>query len=123
MASADDSCQSLGSDPHIGSLGTRGHRLTALQQGVTAQSCHYQHDQPPSVATNTALMVCIRFSAWSNMIEAGLSNTSSVTSMAVRPNFCSISLPMTVSVLWNAGRQCMKRTRGFPVLAISSVLT
>ena len=40
-----------------------------------------------SVAAMTALMVCIRFSASSKTMEAGLSKTSSVTSMAVRPNF------------------------------------
>ena len=33
----------------------------------------------------TALMVCIRFSAWSKTIEAGDSKTSSVTSSASRP--------------------------------------
>ena len=40
---------------------------------------------PPIVATSTALIVCIRFSAWSNTIEAGDSNTSSVTSSSASP--------------------------------------
>ena len=40
-----------------------------------------------SVAAMTALMVCMRFSASSNTMDWGLSNTSSVTSMAVRPYF------------------------------------
>jgi len=35
----------------------------------------------------TALMVCSRFSAWSNTMEAGDSKTSSVTSRASRPCF------------------------------------
>ena len=39
-----------------------------------------------------------------------LSNTSSVTSISEMPNFSSISLPTLVSVLWNAGRQCMNLT-------------
>ena len=39
------------------------------------------------VAAITALMVCIRFSASSNTMEAGDSNTSSVTSMQSMPNF------------------------------------
>ena len=43
--------------------------------------------QSPSVATSSALIVCIRFSASSNTSEAGDSNTSSVTSSASIPNF------------------------------------
>ena len=39
------------------------------------------------VAAMTALMVCRRFSASSKTIDCSLSKTSSVTSMAVRPNF------------------------------------
>ena len=53
----------------------------------------------------TALIVCIRFSASSNTIEAGDSNTSSVTSSASRPYFSLRSLPTLVSGLWNAGRR------------------
>src|SRR5439155_1203274 len=41
--------------------------------------------QAPSVATMTALIVCMRFSAWSNTIEYGDAKTSSVTSSASRP--------------------------------------
>lgn len=41
--------------------------------------------QSPSAATITALIVCIRFSAWSNTMLAGLSNTSSVTSTPFKP--------------------------------------
>ena len=37
----------------------------------------------PRVATRTALIVCRRFSAWSNTMLAGDSNTSLVTSMPV----------------------------------------
>ena len=43
-------------------------------------------DRSPSVATITALMVCMRFSAWSKTIECSDSKTSSVTSSASRPN-------------------------------------
>ena len=38
-----------------------------------------------SVAAMTALMVCIRFSASSKTMDREPSNTSSVTSMAVKP--------------------------------------
>ena len=38
-----------------------------------------------SVAAMTALIVCMRFSASSNTMLCGPSNTSSVTSMASRP--------------------------------------
>ena len=41
--------------------------------------------QSPNAATITALIVCIRFSAWSNTMPAGLSNTSSVTSTPFKP--------------------------------------
>ena len=41
--------------------------------------------QSVSVAAMTALMVCMRFSASSKTMDWGPSNTSSVTSMAVRP--------------------------------------
>ena len=43
--------------------------------------------QLPRVATMTALIVCIRFSASSKTSEAGDSKTSSVTSSASIPNF------------------------------------
>src|SRR5690606_18591322 len=112
MTGTVDRGQHLCRNQHRGALGARRQGFAPCQQGVTAQGCNNQHGQPPRVATSTALMVCMRFSAWSKTIEAGLANTSSVTSMAQMPNFCSISRPVEVSVLWKAGRQCMKRTRG-----------
>ena len=45
------------------------------------------------VATSTALMVCMRFSAWSNTMEAGPSKTLSVTSMQSMPNVSGHLLP------------------------------
>ena len=60
-------------------------RLAAFQERVAAQRGDHLHDRLPRVATMTALIVCIRFSAWSNTTEAGDSKTSSVTSSAVRP--------------------------------------
>ena len=39
------------------------------------------------------------------------------------PNLRSISLPTSVSALWNAGRQCMNFTSGLPVAAIAAALT
>ena len=44
----------------------------------------------------TALMVCMRFSASSKTMDCSDSNTSSVTSMALRPNFSPISRPTWV---------------------------
>ena len=41
----------------------------------------------PAVATITALMVCIRFSASSNTLEQGARKTSSVTSCSATPYF------------------------------------
>ena len=71
----------------------------------------------------TALIVCSRFSASSKTSDAGDSKTSSVTSSESIPNFSKISLPTCVSVLWNAGRQCMNFTSGFPLAFIVSALT
>jgi hypothetical protein len=73
-----------------------------LQQGVAAQCRNdsqgrllsparlparrrYQGPVAGIVAIMSALMVCIRFSAWSNTTEAGDSKTSSVTSSASSP--------------------------------------
>ena len=58
-----------------------------------------------SVASMTALIVCMRFSASSNTTDCGPENTSSDTSMLSRSNFAPISLPMVVFRSWNAGRQ------------------
>jgi hypothetical protein len=61
------------------------------------------------VATITALMVWRRFSAWSKTMLAGDSKTASVTSSPSGMLVWSImSLPITVLVSWNPGRQCMK---------------
>ena len=71
----------------------------------------------------TALMVCNRFSAWSNTIECSDSKTSSVTSRPSMPNSWKMSSPIFVSRLWNAGRQCMNFTVGLPVRATASLFT
>ena len=71
-----------------------------------------------------ALIVCSRFSAWSKAMLAGEENTSSVTSSPpVMPVASATSRPTFVRVSWNAGRQCMNLTRGFPVLAMAFALT
>lgn len=49
-----------------------------------------------SVAAMTAFIVCIRFSASAKTRDCALSNTSSVTSIELRPNFSPISLPIVV---------------------------
>ena len=61
-------------DPDVLALLLGGHRLAAPEQGVAAQGdddAHRCGPQSPIVATRTALIVCIRFSAWSNTIDAG----------------------------------------------------
>ena len=57
-------------------------------------------DQSPRVATMTALMVCMRFSASSKTMLLLPSKTSSVTSTPSRPNFSYTSRPTPVSRLW-----------------------
>src|SRR4051794_24252219 len=99
-----------------------GQRLPAPQQRVASEGDDDAHAQLPSVATMTALIVCMRFSASSKTIDASDSKTSSVTSSAVRPNFSCSCLPTCVSALWKAGRQCMNFTSGLPVAAIVCAL-
>ena len=75
------------------------------------------------MASITALIVCMRLSAWSNTIEAGDSKTSSVTSKAVSLRRSYSRRAVSVSRLCRAGRQCMNFTAGFPVAAITSRFT
>ena len=78
----------------------------------------------PMVATRMALMVCRRFSAWSNTMLAGDPKTSRVTSNPEVIPVCSIiSRPTVVFGSWNAGRQCMNLTLGLSEAAISVALT
>ncbi len=55
--------QSQRRNPNIRSLRVIGHRLATFQQGIAAKGNYDPQDQAPNVATSTALMVCIRFSA------------------------------------------------------------
>jgi hypothetical protein len=52
---------------------------------ITIRDIHPQ--QPPKVATSTALMVCMRFSAWSKTTKYGDSKTSPATSKLFIPVF------------------------------------
>ena len=83
-----------------GGGGMRASRPTAAR-AVAAIRSRPPHvaQTPPSVAAMTALIVCIRLPASANTSDCGPSNTSSVTSMASRPNFSPISLP--TAVLWS----------------------
>ena len=73
------------------------------------------------VATRTALMECIRFSASSKTTLWGPRKTSSVTSRMSTPLSCH-SLASFVSKSWKEGRQCIYSTSGFSVaLRVSSV--
>ena len=69
-------------DPRRRGVGVRSERNVRRAD----QRDHDSHHSAPSVATRTALIVCIRFSAWSKTIEYGDSKTSSVTSSASSPN-------------------------------------
>ena len=70
----------------------------------------------------TALMVCIRFSASSNTMEAGDSKTSSVTSMQSMPNFSKMERPIEVLRSWKEGQQCMN-THCEPALPMTADVT
>ena len=71
------------------------------------------------VATRIALMVCIRFSAWSKTTERSDSKTASETSRNSRPWRAWISRPTSVPRSWKAGRQCRKVACGLPVARIT----
>ena len=69
-------------------------------------------------------MVCRRFSAWSKTMLAPDPKTSPVTSRPEVMPVCSMmSLPTTVLVSWNAGRQCMNLTARFPERSSRPALT
>ena len=61
-------------------------RISAALRGLRFFSCP-AINYTPSVAIITALMVCIRFSASSKTTDCSDSNTSSVTSSSLIPNF------------------------------------
>ena len=77
-----DGGDAFGRGGDVLALVLRGHRLASTQQRVAAEGDHDAHQV--RAATSTALIVCIRFSACSNEMFAGLSNTSSVTSIPLR---------------------------------------
>ena len=82
--------RSQGPAGHLDALALAGdgQRCPALEQGASAKGHddpRRAHQPPASVATMIALIVCMRFSAWSNTIECADSNTSSVTSRLSRP--------------------------------------
>src|SRR5690349_13639074 len=122
-------------DDHRGHSGQpRKRPFTLLTQGRSRPGCRRAHRRPPvgrpvfrgyaRVATRIALIVCRRFSAWSNTILAGELNTSPVTSRPEVMPVCSmISRPTMVFGSWNAGRQCMNLTAWFPVASIRAALT
>ena len=63
------------------------------------------HDVRPSVATRIALMVCMRFSAWSNTMLAGDSKTSWDTSTPSSSPKSAAMRPTAVFWSWYAGRR------------------
>ncbi len=68
--------------------------------GVAAAGLRRDQNCAPRVAAMTALMVCMRFSAsWKTMLCL-LVKTSSVTSMASRPNFSPMTRPTSVQWSW-----------------------
>jgi hypothetical protein len=92
-------CESLGRSPDVLDLDGRVSLLASLQQCVAAERHDHAHSQRPNVATRTALMVCIRFSAWVKTADAGDSKTSSVTSNASTPKVWWRCSPTVVSRL------------------------
>jgi hypothetical protein len=104
-------CKGVRREPHIGKLRRSRHRLDRAAKARCRLAPRPRASHWPIVATRTALIVCILFSAWSKTTDALLSNTSSVTSMQSMPNFWNVASPTSVSRLWKAGRQCRNLVR------------
>ena len=85
-------CEPAGNGRGMGKAGVC-RRPARLRTRAGVQNC------APSVAAITALMVCMRFSASRKTMDCAPANTSSVTSISLRPNFSPIALPM--AVLWS----------------------
>jgi hypothetical protein len=100
--------QAEGREENVASAGLSNMQERAILPPIRASS-QYPVLRYARVATITALMVWRRFSAWSKTMLAGDSKTASVTSSPSGMLVWSImSLPTTVLVSWNPGRQCMK---------------
>ena len=77
--------------------GVRRRAEALTDKGCAVFQCQIAfHCSFSSVASMTALIVCMRFSASANTMDCGLSNTSSVTSIASRPKRLPISRPTPV---------------------------
>ena len=88
------------------SRGREGLSSRALPPRATTALVHGFIGRPPySVATRTALMVCMRFSASSKTTLWRLRKTSSSTSQMLMP-FSSQVLARVVWSSWKEGRQC-----------------
>ena len=104
-------------DPHVDPLVLPRHRLPALRECMPPRpprraSTSPSSGQSPRVATMTALMVCRRFSAWSNDDRVlGLEDVVGHLE-AIHAELLEV-LPTFVSRLWKAGRQCMNFARGY----------
>lgn len=90
---------------------------------VQKKEYDYTENYAPRVATITAFIVCILFSASSKTIELSKSNTSLVTSRLLIQYLRNMSLPIIVSRLWKAGKQCINFTLLFPVKLSALLLT
>ena len=87
--------------------GGRGHQDDQQKEdGIGGGHAEFGVFHLPMVATITALMVCIRFSASSKTTLWRPRNTSSVTSRISTPLSCH-SLASLVSKSWKEGRQCI----------------
>src|SRR5262249_51206144 len=62
-------------------------KLDAEGSEAVVDEQHGASSLQPSVATSRALIVCMRFSAWSKTTDASDSKTSSATSRPSMPNF------------------------------------
>src|SRR5690606_10057405 len=77
---SDHGSKGSGGPPDVCPLVLCGQRLATPQQSIAAECYDKLHAQAPIVATSTALIVCIRFSACSKTTDASDSKTLSETS-------------------------------------------
>ena len=116
--------QRLGRDAGVGALVLGGHLLAALEQRIAAEgdddACH------GSVRQRRDEDRLDRVHAVLGLLEGDVRRALEHLLGDLHlgdAEFLGISLPILVSVLWKAGRQCMNLTVGLPVFFISAMLT
>ena len=125
LVASPPACQLVGRDLDVADLGT-GVRLPPRRSRAfppRATTILTSQSHCPGVATITALMVCIRFSAWSKATLRSVSGDVGHLRPSI-PVLAKMSSPTVVLRSWKARRQAVENfTSGLPVASTSWALT